>query len=157
MSALTNAAETAILKLIYQNQAFAGVGDSAGLGASADAGNLYISLHSQDPGAAGTQLTNEVTYDGYARVAVPRSSAGWTVSQAEADSVAVKNAIRVLFPANTGTQAAQVRYVCVGTAQSGAGQLLIRHKMQQPEMMEIGQGVAPEVAENIIAAAFKAG
>ena len=33
--------------------------------------NTYVSLHTGDPGVAGNQSTNEVSYTGYARVAAP--------------------------------------------------------------------------------------
>jgi hypothetical protein len=68
-----------ILKLLFQNDAFANVGDAGGLQPSATAGNLYISLHTADPGADGDQTTSECAYTSYARVAVARSGAGWTV------------------------------------------------------------------------------
>ena len=35
--------------------------------------NLYVSLHTADPGEAGDQTTSEATYTGYARIAVVRS------------------------------------------------------------------------------------
>lgn len=67
------------LKLLFQNLAWANVGDAGGLQPSATAGNLYVSLHTDDPGAGGDQTTNECAYTSYARVAVARSAAGWTV------------------------------------------------------------------------------
>lgn len=68
-----------LLKLLFQNDAFANVGDASGLQPSATAGNLYISLHTGDPAAGGDQTSNECAYTSYARVAVARSAAGWTV------------------------------------------------------------------------------
>jgi hypothetical protein len=68
-----------MLKLLFQNLDFANIGDAGGLQNSATAGNLYVSLHTADPGAAGNQTTNECAYTSYARVAVERSATGWTV------------------------------------------------------------------------------
>ena len=48
--------------------------------------NLYLALHTADPGAAGSQTTNEATYTSYARVSVARSTAGWTVASGVADN-----------------------------------------------------------------------
>jgi hypothetical protein len=74
-----NAALISLLELLFQNLDFAGIGDAGGLQNSASAGSLYVSLHTADPGVAGDQTTNEVAYTSYARVAVARSEAGWTV------------------------------------------------------------------------------
>lgn len=75
---MTNEAEQAFLDLLFLNVDWANVGDAAGLQNSAAAGSLYISLHSADPGEAGDQTTSEVAYTSYARVAVARTSGGWT-------------------------------------------------------------------------------
>ena len=42
--------------------------------------NLYVSLHTANPGAGGAQNTSEAVYTSYARVAVARSTGGWTLS-----------------------------------------------------------------------------
>lgn len=59
--------------------------------------NLYVHLHTADPGEGGTSSTNEATYTDYARVAVSRDSAGWTVSGNQAENTA-----EVTFPECTG-------------------------------------------------------
>lgn len=58
---------------MFNNTDFANIGDAGGLQNSATAGSLYISLHTSDPGEAGSQTTNEANYTSYARVAVARS------------------------------------------------------------------------------------
>lgn len=73
-----NAAEAALLDLLFLNTDWAGVGDAGGLQNSATAGSFYVALHTSDPGEAGTQATNEIAYTSYARVAVARSAGGWT-------------------------------------------------------------------------------
>lgn len=35
--------------------------------------NIFVSLHTADPGETGTQTTSEATYGGYARVSVART------------------------------------------------------------------------------------
>lgn len=116
----TNACETALLLLLYNNTDFANVGDAAGLQNSAVAGSLYVSLHTADPGEAGSQTTSETAYTNYARVAVARSGAGWTVSGAS-----VSNAAAVTFPA-CGVTGATITHFGVGTDSSGAGTLLFK-------------------------------
>jgi hypothetical protein len=80
--------------------------------------NLYVSLHTADPGEAGDQTTSEATYTGYARVLVSRDGAGWTVSGNEAENTA-----EITFPECTGGTNT-ITHVAVGTAASGAGQIL---------------------------------
>lgn len=116
---LSNAAENALLLLLFNNTAFALVGDAAGLQPSAAAGSLYVSLHTADPGEAGTQATSECAYTGYARVAVARSGAGWTV----ATNTAV-NAALVTFPI-VAAAPETVTYFGIGTSAAGAGVLLV--------------------------------
>ena len=67
------------LQHYFNNDDHTNVGDAAGLQNSAAAGNVYVSLHTADP-AGGDQTTSECTYTGYARVAVARSAAGWTIA-----------------------------------------------------------------------------
>lgn len=76
----SNDFENDVLLLVFNNTDITNIGDAAGLQNSAAAGSLYVALHTADPGEAGKQNTNETSYTGYARVAVARSVAGWTVS-----------------------------------------------------------------------------
>lgn len=111
----SNALETALLLLLFNNTNFANIGDATGLRGSTTAGSLFVSLHTADPGEAGDQTTSEATYTGYARVGVARSGAGWTVA-----GNAVTNAAITAFPACTaGTNT--ITHFGVGSATSGAG------------------------------------
>lgn len=107
-----------LLLLLFQNTAVTLIGDAAGLQPAGAVGNLYISLHNADPGTAGNQTTNETAYGGYARVPVPRSNAGWTVTANNA-----VNANVVVFPLCTGG-ADTITYFGIGTDLAGAGKLL---------------------------------
>ncbi len=85
-------------------------------------GNLYVSLHTGDPGTGGDQTTNECAYTSYARVAVVRDNtgAGFTTSGGTRN-----NAAEVTFPTCTGgTETAT--YVAIGTASSGSGRVLYK-------------------------------
>lgn len=114
----SNSFETALLGLIFNNSDIAGIGDAGGVQNSATAGSLYVSLHTSDPGEAGDQTTNEATYTNYARVAVARSGAGWTVSGNSAT-----NAAQITFP-QCGASGNTITHVGIGTDTSGAGTLL---------------------------------
>ncbi len=131
----SNALETALLQHLFTNSAIAGVGDANGLPGSAAAGQLYISLHTADPGEGGAQNTTEAGYTGYARVGVARSSAGWTVAGNE-----VENAATVDFAAATGGSAT-VTHFGIGTAASGAGMLLFSGALTAS--LAVSSGIAP--------------
>lgn len=114
----SNAFETAILALIYQNANAANIGDATGLRGSTTAGSFYVSLHTADPGEAGTQATSETAYTGYARLAVARSGAGWTVA-----GNTVSNAAALTFGVCTAAPGAALTHYAVGSDVSGAGNL----------------------------------
>lgn len=131
--------ESDLLKLVFQNAAAALIGDAAGLQPSVGAGSLYVSLHTADPGEAGTQATNEATYTSYARVAVARSSGGWTVSGTAPAQVA--NAAAVTFPTCTGGTNTITHYG-IGTAPSGAGKLLYSGALGSS--LAVSNGIQPQ-------------
>ena len=114
--------ESDLLLLVFNNTTASKIGDSTGLVHSTTAGNLYISLHTADPGEAGLQTTNETSYSNYVRVGVARSSAGWTISGNAPTQAA--NAVAVTF-AQCGVTGATLTYSGCGTDSSGgAGKLL---------------------------------
>lgn len=105
-----------LLALIFNATAFANIADNA---ASSPATNLYLSLHTSTPGVGGAQTTNETSYTNYVRIAVARTTGGWTVPSAGATS----NAALAQF-AQCGVTGATITHVAIGTASSGAGTVL---------------------------------
>lgn len=105
-----------ILALLFNATAIANIADNA---ASAPLTNLYISLHTANPGVGGAQTTNETAYTNYTRVAVARTTGGWDVPA----SAATANAALIQFP-QCGVTGATITYVAIGTASSGAGLVL---------------------------------
>ena len=132
----SNTFETDLLNLIFVNTDIALIGDAAGLQNSATAGSLYVSLHTADPGEAGTQTTNETAYTNYARVAVARTVGGWTVS-----GNTVSNAALVQFP-QCGVTGATLTHFGVGTDSSGAGKLLYSGSLTAP--LAVSSGIQPQ-------------
>lgn len=132
---LSNTSETALLNLMFNNQAWPLVGDASGLQPSAAPGSFYIALHTADPLDAGTQATSEAAYTGYARVAVARSALGFTVTGDQ-----VSNAATVQYGECTaGT--ATVTHFTVGTAASGAGTVIYRGALSSSR--SISAGITP--------------
>ncbi len=134
----SNALETDLLNHIFVNLAIALVGDGPGLLPSAAPGDLYVSLHTADPGEAGDQTSNEAAYTSYARVSVVRSVAGWTVA---ADQVT--NAALVTWPTATGGSESET-FFGVGTDSSGAGKLLYSGALTAA--LAVSNGIEPEAA-----------
>ena len=135
---LSNAAETEILDLLFNNGNYANIGDATGLRGSTTAGSFYISLHTGDPGEAGSQSTNETTVGGYARVAVARSAAGFTVS-----GNTVTNTAAVTFPQVT-SGSATLTHFAIGTDASGAGNLVLSGALTSS--LAVSSGITPSFA-----------
>ena len=131
-----NTWENDLLLLVFNNTAAALIGDASGLQPSATAGSLYVALHTGDPGEAGNQTTNECAYTSYARVAVARTSGGWTVS-----GNAVTNAALVQFPQCTGGSETAT-YFSIGTASSGTGKILYSGALSAS--LAISSGIQPQ-------------
>jgi hypothetical protein len=106
---LSNAAETALLELIFNGTTWANIADDAG---SSPATTLTIALHTADPGEAGAMTANEASYTSYARVTVDRDSGGFTVSGNSVSPVA-----NIDFPAATGGSET-ITHFSVGTGVS---------------------------------------
>jgi len=132
---LSNASETALALLLFQNVAMANIGNSGGLQPSTSAGYFYIALHTQNPTSSGTQSSYEAAYTGYARVAVARSSAGWIIAGNQPTSIS--NAAVVTFPVSNGNPETET-YFSIGTASVGAGQILISGALTTPVYVSVG-------------------
>jgi len=130
----SNAFENSLLKLIFNATAIANLADNA---ATSPLTNLYVSLHTADPGEAGDQSTSEATYTSYARVAVLRTSGGWTVTNNSVSPVA-----NIDFPNCTGGTNT-ITYFGVGTAASGAG--ILYYSGTVSPSISVSSGVTPRL------------
>lgn len=134
----SNTFENELLLLIFNNDTLALVGDATGIVGSGADGSLYVSLHTADPGEAGDQTTNETAYTNYARVAVARTTGGWTVS-----SNAVTNAALIQF-AQCGASGATLTHFGVGTSSSSTGKLLYSGELTSS--LAVSSGIQPQFA-----------
>ena len=89
-----NTFENDLLKLIFNTTTIANLADDA---ASAPETDIGFALHTDDPGEAGDQTTNEATYTSYARVDVTRSAGALPVTTNSCSPAA-----DIEFPAATG-------------------------------------------------------
>jgi hypothetical protein len=107
-----------ILKMWFNATPIPNISDNA---ATSPLPNLQVALHSASPGAAGDQTTNEIAYTSYARVAVARTTGGWTASTAQSTSPVAN----IDFPTSTGGSATTATHFSIGVAASGASKMLV--------------------------------
>ncbi len=103
------------LKLTFNGTAIANIADNA---ASGPLTNLYAALHTASPADTGNQTTSECAYASYARVAIARTTGGFTVTGSSVSPVA-----DVDFPIATGGSETATHF-SFGTASSGTGKIL---------------------------------
>ena len=134
----SNQFEADILGLIFNATAISGLADNA---SASPLTNLFVALHTADPGEGGNQSTNEVNYTGYARVAVQRTGAGWTLAGQTISPTAVIEFGEMM----AGTSGTAV-YASVGTAASGAGKVIIRGALSPTIPFQVG--TVPRIRAN---------
>jgi hypothetical protein len=110
---------------------------------TAPAANLYVSLHTADPGTGGSQLTNETAYTNYVRVAVVRTTSGWDIPSGGA----TQNAALIQF-AQCGVTGATLTHVAIGTTSSGAGLVLYAGALSSP--LAVANGIQPQFASGAL-------
>ena len=137
----TNSFENSLLLLILNGTTIANIADNAG---SSPATDIYISFHTGDPGEAGSQNTTEASYTSYARVAVARTSGGFTVSGNSASNTAA-----VIFPTATGGSNTLTHFG-IGLSSSGAGTLLFKGALD--DSLAVSNGITPryEIGQLVI-------
>lgn len=123
-----NTTENDVLEYVFKATAFSWNGNT----------NLYISLHTADPGEGGSQTTSECAYGSYARQTVSRSGTGWTVTGSSAT-----NAATISFPECT-SGSETITHVAVGTAVSGTGQILYSGALNASRA--VSSGITPQFA-----------
>lgn len=121
----SNTAETAVLNQIF-------VGTALPWNANTD---LWLALHTADPGEAGSAVTSEATYGGYARVAVARAT-DLTVSGATVESANLEQ-----FPVCT-SGSSTCTYVSIVTTASGAGTIIVSGALNSS--VAVATGIQPQ-------------
>ncbi len=99
--------------------------------------NWELSLHTADPTDSGNQTSSEITYTDYARVAVARTSGGFSVSAAVTTLVANCD-----FPVGSGGSGTAT-FFGIGTAHTSTGILEISGAIS-PTIVT-GTGVTPRL------------
>lgn len=141
----TNLFEDDLLDLIFTNVAAPNVGDAGGLQPSVADGNWWISLHTGNAisDTSTLQTDNEAAYTNYTRIAVIRTTAGWTVASGTATNDAA-----ITFP-QSGSGPETETDVGLGFASAGAGVLQIFSTLDAD--LIVNNLVTPEFAISALA------
>lgn len=132
----SNDFENDLALLLANNTNIANIGDATGLRGSTAAGSFYIALHTADPGEAGKQDASECAYTGYARVAVARTGAGWTVSADTFDNTAA-----ITFGEKTGGANETATHFSIGYQSAGTSKILVSNVLDASLL--ISNGIIP--------------
>lgn len=127
----SNDAETAVLQQVFNGTALPWNGNT----------NLWIALYTSDPGEAGTAVTNEATFGGYARQSVTRST-GFSVSGNQ-----VSNAALIQFPQCT-SGSNTITHAAIVTSASGAGSIVVRAALNTS--IPVSTGIQPQFAASAL-------
>jgi len=109
---------------------------------------FYVALHTSDPTSSGTQSTSEVSavaYPGYARVAILRTSAGFTIT-----NNVLSNTALIQFPTCVVGTNPVVTNWSVGTAVSGTGEIVYTGSLSAP--LTVANGIQPQFAAGTLTA-----
>lgn len=132
----STSASNSILALIFNATTWNNIAEND---SSSPATNLYLSLHTADPGVGGSQTTNETSYTNYARIAVARTTGGWDAPSGGATA----NAALAQF-AQCGASGATLTHVAIGTDSSGTG--LVLYSGALTSSLAVANGIQPQFA-----------
>lgn len=144
-SGMGNTAESDLLKLLFQNTAWANLGSVAGLQPSSSAGSFFIGLATAALSGSSTQTSSEAAYTSYARVAIARSSGGWTITGSS--PTIAENAAACTFPACTGGSETEQAAV-IGRDSAGAGEVIFWGALAAN--LVVSSGITPSFAINAL-------
>jgi len=125
----SNSTETAVLNQIFKGTALPWDANT----------DLYIALHTADPGEAGTAITSEATYGGYARVVLTRAT-DFTVSGNQISNANLEQFAQCSSGSNT------ITYASIVDSASGAGNIIVRAALNTS--IPVSTGIQPQFAAN---------
>jgi hypothetical protein len=136
-----NTFERDLLQLLLNATPISQIADNASSSAAVD---IWASLHSADPGETGTQGTNEVGYTGYTRIAVTRSTDGFSITTGGTAGASAAPRSAISFPQNTSTSTGTISHFALGLSSgSTAGKLF--YKGTVTPNISFAQNVTPRL------------
>ncbi|MCY1720145.1 hypothetical protein OU798_07315 [Prolixibacteraceae bacterium Z1-6] len=137
------------LELLFQNEPITGIGDTAGILASAAAGSLYLRLCTDAVAIDRETVGTPAAYTGYVAngVAVARSAAKWTITWNDTDNKAeAVNAEEEVFGERTDSGAAEnIKYVEVWKNNTGTDLADRIGYMEFTNPLSVTLGVQPRI------------
>lgn len=127
----------ALLQLIFNAVSIANIARDNLLGTL----NLTVALHTASPGVGGTQATNEISYTGYARVSVSRTTGGWIITGGSVSPLTYIN-----FPAFGGGVGGTVTHVSIGT---GSNDTMLYFGALSPNIVVNALGNIPQITPSM--------
>jgi hypothetical protein len=127
----SNAAETAVLQQVFIGTALPWNGNT----------NLWIALHTADPGEAGTAVTSEATYGGYARLLLTRAT-DFTVTGNQLSNTNLEQFAACSSGSNV------ITYASIVDTSSGAGNILVRALLNSS--ITVSTGVQPQFSSGAL-------
>ena len=126
MSGKSWSAATNFIRLLLNGVNWANVADNA---MTAPYTNLYVSLHTADPGDGGNPTTNEVNttqYVEYVRQAQTRNGAVWSLVNSNSEAMYFHPATTINFPiTGAGGTGCTITHFALGFSASGATPLFL--------------------------------
>lgn len=136
MAGFSDTFENDLCKLIFNAVAIGNIADNA---AAAPLTNLWVGLHTADPGDTGTQGTNAASYAAYTRISVARSTAGWAVTGNSVSPVG-----NIDFPQNTSTSTATFTHASIGVTSASTASKILAYGTISPNI-NLSQNVIPRL------------
>jgi hypothetical protein len=141
--AIATVTETAILAMIFNATPWANYAATvSGATITAAETNILVSLNSADPLTGGNMSTSEIVYTGYARVAVARTTAGWTAPTGGGPA-SVSPVANINFPAGTGGGPGPATNFTTGHSGTAAQPILWSGTVSPS--ITVGNGITPSL------------
>lgn len=138
-SGMGSVSRTNAMLLLFNNTNWANMGDATGTRGSTTAGSFFVGLSTGTLAAGSTQTTTQAGYTSYTRVAVARSSGGWTQSTNQ-----VTNTAAITFPAATGGSETETDFSVGLITGTGAGDNLYWGSLAAS--LAVSTGITPSMA-----------
>lgn len=139
----SNTFENDFLKLILWGTPIEYIADNAATGTAT---SYFLALHTIDPGEAGNQTSNEVSYGNYSRVEILRDNTEINITDNVATFINTKSFPQCTSGSLTGT------YFSLGIAATGTGKILWSGSVSPPIVISLGStpqlGAGTSITEN---------
>lgn len=135
-----------LLRLLLNATGIPHIADNTASAATPPLTSLSVALHTADPGASGTQSTNEVAYAAYLRVLTTRTTLGWVVSASDPATASPVAAITFAQVTSAGSSTTVVTHFSLGIGVTTAGSSgKIFYKGTVTPNITLGQNVTPSL------------